>query len=77
MIKMTDRVLASGKKKAARLFYLAGLLKIGIIAAFFLMVSRISETAVIFHIMGLSIIVLSIVVEGFYQLYRSQSNGRT
>lgn len=74
MIKVVDRILQN--KKGQALFFLAALLKMGVIAAIFYAVSRISETAVLFYILGLSMIVFSIMVEGIYQLYRSFSNGR-
>ena len=76
MTKMTDRVLKRRKKIEKRLFFLAGFIKLAVIAAVFYLVSRISETAVLFHILGLSIIFISILVEGIYQFYRSAANGR-
>ena len=76
MTKMTDRVLKRRKKIEKRLFFLAGFIKLAVIAAVFYLVSRISETAVLFHILGLSIIFISIFVEGIYQFYRSAANGK-
>jgi predicted tellurium resistance membrane protein TerC len=76
MTKMTDRVLKRRKKIEKRLFFLAGFIKLAIITAVFYLVSRISETAVLFHMLGLSIIFISILVEGIYQFYRSAANGR-
>jgi ABC-type multidrug transport system permease subunit len=76
MTKMTDRVLNRRKKIEKRLFFLAAFIKLAIIAAVFYLVSRISETAVLLYILGLSIILISILVEGIYQFYRSAANGR-
>jgi hypothetical protein len=76
MIKMTDRVLKRGNKKEKRLFFLAGLMKLAVITGLFYLVSRISDKSVLFFILGFSIIFLSILIEGVYQLYRSAANGR-
>ncbi len=75
MIKIIDRILNKGKGQV--LFYLSGFLKMAVIAAIFYPVSKISEAAVLFYILGLSMIVISIMIEGGYQLYRSSSHGRT
>lgn len=74
MIRLIDRILRRGKGQV--LFFVAGFLKMVVIAAVFYAVSRISEAAVLFYILGLSIIVISIMLEGVYQLFRSFSNGR-
>ncbi len=76
MTKMTDRVLKRRKKIEKRFFFLAGFIKLAIISAVFYLVSRVSETAVLFFILGLLIVFISILVEGIYQLYRSAANGR-
>ena len=77
MIKMTDRILKKGKGQGP--FFLVLLLELAVIALVFYLVAGISEKAVLYHILGLSIIVLSIFSEGIYQLYRNKrsiSNGR-
>lgn len=82
MIKMTDRVLNTGKGQL--LFAVALFFKLGIIALSVSLVSRVSVRAVLFHILGLSIIVIAIGMEGIYQLFHSRNknmesafNGRT
>lgn len=69
MIKIIDRILKIGK--GTGLFFLIELLKMIVIAAVFYPISRISERAILFYILGLSIIIISIMVEGGYQLYRN------
>ena len=76
MIKMTDRVLKRGNKKEKWFFFLAGFMKLAVIAGLFYLAARISETALLFNILGLSLIFLAIFIEGVYQLYRSAANGR-
>lgn len=71
MIKMTDRVL--NKRKGQLLFAGALVLKLGIIALSLYLVSRVSGSAVLFLILGLSIIVIAIGMEGIYQLYLSRN----
>ncbi len=77
MIKMIDRVIRLGKGQF--LFFLVGLLKVVVITALVYLSARFSrsESSVLFFILGLSVIVIAIAVEGFYQLYRSVANGRT
>ncbi len=74
MIKMIDRIL--GRGKVSPLYFLVALLKMMIIAAVFYLVSRVGESAVLFHILGLSVIVMAIFMEAAYQLYRSITNDR-
>jgi hypothetical protein len=74
MIKIIDRILT--KRKGQGLFFLAAFLKIVVISVIFYGVSRISEKAVLFYILGLSIIIIAIFLEGFYQLFRRDSGGR-
>ena len=74
MIKMIDRILRQGQGQLG--FYLVLVLKMAVIAAVFYLVSRSTEGAVLFHILGLSILVPAIAIEGVYQFYRSVSNGR-
>lgn len=68
MIKIIDRILI--KRKGQVLFFLAAFLKMIVIAAIFYPVSRVSETAVLFYILGLSVIIISIFGEGAFQLFR-------
>jgi hypothetical protein len=74
MIKLIDRILTRGKGQG--LFFLVAFLKMVVISAIFYGVSRVSERAVLFYILGLSIIVLAIFMEGFAQLCRRSSGGR-
>lgn len=75
MIKLVDRLI---KKKTGRVqFFVFSSLKISLIAALFYPLSKISEAAVLFYILGLSTIVISTMIEGAYQIYRTLSNGRT
>jgi hypothetical protein len=71
MIKMTDRVLNTGKGQL--LFAMALFFKLGVIALSVYLVSRVSLNAVLFHILGLSIIVIAIGMEGIYQLFHSRN----
>jgi hypothetical protein len=75
MIKMIDRVLGQGKGQV--LFFLVVILKMAVIAGVVFLVSRIShsEAAVLYHILGLSIIIIAIGLEGIYRVYRSVVNG--
>ncbi|UCH95633.1 MAG: hypothetical protein JSV88_01985 [Candidatus Aminicenantes bacterium] len=82
MIKMTDMVLRKGKGQP--LFFLAVFSKLAVITLLAYLVSRISKNALLYYMLGLSIIVVSIGIEGIYQFYhsrnksinRSVSNGR-
>lgn len=74
MIKLIDRILT--KRKGQGLFFLAAFFKMAVISAIFYGVSRVSEKAVLFYILGLSMIVLAIFMEGFVQLCRRDSGGR-
>ena len=71
MIKMTDRVLNTGKGQL--LFAMALFFKLGVIALSVYLVSRVSVNAVLFHILGLSIIVVAIGTEAIYQLFHSRN----
>ena len=71
MIKMTDRVLNKGKGQL--LFAMALFFKLAVIALSVYLVSRVSVNAVLFHILGLSIIVVAIGMEGIYQLFHSRN----
>lgn len=75
MIKLIDRCLFKGK--GITLFFFISLLKMGLIAVVFYFISKISEKATLFFLLGLSVIVISIMIEGAYQFYRSFSNDRT
>lgn len=75
MIKLIDKCLF--KDKGISLLFLISLLKMGLIAVIFYFISKISEEATLFFLLGLSVIVISIMIEGAYQFYRSFSNDRT
>lgn len=75
MTKLLDRYLKRGRGKV--LFFFAAFFKIILISIIFYFISRISETAVLFYIQGLSIVVFATLVEGMIQLVRNFSNGRT
>jgi hypothetical protein len=75
MIKLTDKCLFKGKGNI--LFFLMTFLKMAIITIIFYFISKISEKATLFFLLGLSVIVISIMIEGAYQFYRSFSNDRT
>ena len=68
---MTDRLLNTGKGQL--LFAMALFFKLGVIALSVYLVSRVSVSAVLFHILGLSIIVIAIGMEGIYQLFHSRN----
>lgn len=74
MIKLIDKCLFKGK--GITLLFLISFLKMGLIAVIFYFISKISEKATLFFLLGLSVIVISIMVEGAYQFYRSFSNDR-
>jgi hypothetical protein len=74
MIKLIDRYL--DKKKGKSLIFLSGFIKMGLITLAFYPLSKVSEAAILFFILGLSTIVLSILAEGIYQMFRKTSNGR-
>ncbi len=73
MIKLIDKYFKTGKGKA--LFFLFMFSKLALISAIFYPVSRISEEAILFYILGLSVIVISTITEGIYQIYRSFTHG--
>jgi len=74
MIKLLDKQLASARGKAW--FFSGAFAKLVLIALLFYPVSRISETAVLCYILGLSVVVIATLVEGIYQIFRILSNGR-
>lgn len=69
MIRLIDRCLKQGRGQW--LFFVAAFLKMAVIACGFYLASRISKTAVLIYILGLSVIVLAIMAEALYKLYRS------
>ena len=73
MIKLVDKYFNKGEGKVALFSFMFA--KFTIIAAIFYPVSRVSEAAVLFYILGLSVLVFSTMMEGFYQIYRSFRNG--
>lgn len=75
MIKIIDRYLT--KQKGKFLFFFSSFLKIVLIIAIFYPLSKISDAAILFFILGLSTVVLAIMIESAYQIFRNISNGRT
>ena len=75
MIKLVDRYIK--KKRGRLLFFACTFLKIILISSIFYLLSRISDKAILFFMLGLSTIVISIIIEGTYQIFRNISNGRT
>jgi len=75
MIKIIDRYLT--KQKGKFLIFFSSFFKIVLIIAIFYPLSKISDAAIFFFILGLSTVVLSIMIEGAYQIFRNISNGRT
>ncbi len=75
MIKIIDRYLT--KQKGKFLIFISSFFKIVLIIAIFYLLSKISDAAIFFFILGLSTVVLSIMIEGVYQIFRNISNGRT
>jgi hypothetical protein len=73
MISVISSILE--KKKGKWLFFLSGAGKMGVIAAIFILISKYSETSVLFYMLGLSVFVFSITFEGIFQLYRSKKYG--
>lgn len=69
MINLVDRCLKRGKGQW--LFFVAAFLKMVAIAGGFYLASRISEAAVLMYLLGISIIVLAIMAEALYKLFRS------
>ena len=75
MIKIIDRYLT--KQKGKFLIFFSSFLKIVLIIAIFYPLSKISDAAIFFFILGLFTVVLSIMIESAYQIFRNISNGRT
>jgi len=73
MIQVVDRVIR--KRKGNGLFILVGLGKMILISLIFVFVSKYSEPAVLFYLLGLSVIIFSIIVEGGSYIYRSFKDG--
>lgn len=73
MILVVDRIIL--KKRGRGLFILAGLGKMILISLIFILVSGYSETAVLFYLLGLSMIIFSIIGEGGSQIFRSFKDG--
>lgn len=61
------------KRKGQLLFTVVLFFKLGVIALSLYLVSRVSGSAVIFLILGLSVIVIAIGMEGICQLYHSRN----
>jgi hypothetical protein len=82
MIKMIDRVL--NKRKGQLFSAVALFVKLGVIALSAYLVSRVPGNAMWFLILGLSVMVIAIGMEGIYQLFHPRNknmegvcNGRT
>lgn len=73
MIHVVDRIIL--KKRGKGLFILAGLGKMILITLIFIIVSEYSEPAVLFYLLGLSMIIFSIIGEGGSQIFRSFKDG--
>ena len=73
MIRVVDRVI--GNKRGKGLFILTGLGKMTLISLIFIIISRHSEAAVLFYLLGLSVVIFSIIGEGGRQLFRSFKDG--
>lgn len=73
MIIIVDKMLKS--QKAVGLFFFAGIGKLTIISVGFYLISRISEEAIIFYILGLSAVVISILFEGGLRLVKGLIRG--
>jgi hypothetical protein len=74
MIKLIDRYLT--KKKGKFLIFFSTFFKIALITVLFYPISKISEVAILFFILGLSTVVISTLIEGIYQIFRKISDGR-
>lgn len=69
MIRMVDRCLKRGKGQF--LFFAATALKMAVIAGGFYLAARVSKTAVLLYILGLSFIVAAILTQALSQFCRS------
>lgn len=74
IVKMTDRVLKNGSSQG--MVWLVGFLKLSVISLCFYLASRVSKGAVLYYILGLSVIMMAIALEGILQFRRSRVNGR-
>lgn len=75
MIRALDRYFRL--RRGMGQFFLISLVKLMVIVLFFFIASRISEQAVLFFLLGLSVVVLAVLIEGGIQLLRSLTHGRT
>ena len=75
MIRSLDRYLRQRRGLIA--FFLVFLLKMGLIVFCFILASRISEQAVLFYLLGVSVVVMATLIEAGIQLLRSLPHGRT
>ncbi len=73
LIHTVTGIIEKGKSKL--IFFLSGLLKMLLISVVFVIVSKYSEPAVLFYLAGLSVIVLSVMLEGGSQVLRSFKDG--
>ena len=75
MIRTLDRYIRLRRGMAP--FFMVSLAKLAVIVLFFFIASRISEQAVMFFLLGLSVVVMAVLIEGGIQLLRSLTHGRT
>ncbi len=75
LIRALDRYMRMRRGMAH--FYMVALAKLAGIVAFFFIASRVSEQAVLFFLLGLSVVVMAVLIEGGIQLLRSLTHGRT
>jgi len=75
MIRALDRYFRL--RRGMGQFFLISLAKLTVIVLFFFIASRISEQAVLFFLLGLSVVVMAVLIEGGIQLLRSLTHGRT
>ena len=73
MVNLVERVL---EKKSGKLFFFSvSFAKLGFIAAAAIAVSKFPEENFLYFIGGISLLVVSLLIEGGFQLYRSLRNG--
>jgi len=73
MIKVVDKLLT---KKTGKLFFFSvTFVKLGLITVISIIIARYREFGFIFYIIGLSVVVFAVIIEGVVQLYRSMRYG--
>jgi len=73
MIKVVDKLLT--KKTGKFFFFSVTFIKLGLITVISIIIARYREFGFIFYILGLSIVVFALMIEGVVQLYRSMRHG--